>query len=66
MNNQKFENGFHRLSLLFDGADDMIQEYNLLLLYLQKNPPKNSENSLAWTEVKDLKPLLISQLSWFA
>ena len=60
MNNQKFENAFHRLYLLFDGADDMIQEYNLLLLYLQKNPPKNSENSLAWTEVKDLKPLLIS------
>lgn len=60
MNNQKFENAFHCLSLLFDGADDMIQEYNLLLLYLQKNPPKNPEKSLAWVEVKDLKPLLIS------
>lgn len=60
MDNDIFDKQFKKLRVLFDDADDMIQEYNLLLLYLKKNPPKNPEKSLAWTEVKDLKPLLIS------
>lgn len=50
------------VSSLFDGADDMIHEYNLLLVYLQKNPPKNPENSIAWQEVKDLKPFTIHSI----
>lgn len=60
MSNDNFNHAFQKLTNLFDGADDMIQEYNLLLLYLKKNPPENPDNCLAWQEVKDLKPLLIS------
>lgn len=60
MSNDMFNYAFQKLSCLFDGADDMVQEYNFLLIYLQKNPPKNPEKSSAWQEVKDLKPLLIN------
>lgn len=60
MTNNEFEHAFRRLSALFNSADDLIQEYNLLLLYMKKNPPKISEKSSAWQEVKDLKPLLIN------
>lgn len=66
MSNNEFENAFHHLCALFNGADDMIQEYNLLLLYMKKNPPKIPEKSSVWQEVKDLKPLLINQLIWSA
>lgn len=59
MNNSEFDCAFQKLSSLFDGADDMINEYNLLLIYLQQNPPKNRNDS-SWKEVKDLKPLLIN------
>lgn len=62
MSNDDFNHAFQKLSNLFSGADDMIQEYNLLLIYLKQNPPKDPEGSLAWQEVKDLKPLLINQL----
>ena len=62
MNNSLFNKQFQKLSSLFDGADDMIHEYNLLLVYLQKNPPKNPENSIAWQEVKDLQPFTIHSI----
>ena len=48
MNNAVFNKEFQKLSCLFDDADDAIREYNLLLVYLQKNPPKNPESSIAW------------------
>lgn len=60
MSDDTFNYAFQKLSSLFDGADDLIQEYNLLLIYLQKNPPEHFEQNSSWREVKDLKSLLIS------
>ncbi|MQB69902.1 MULTISPECIES: hypothetical protein [Limosilactobacillus] len=62
MNNAVFNKEFQKLSCLFDDADDAIREYNLLLVYLQKNPPKNPESSIAWQEVKDLQPFTIHSI----
>lgn len=62
MNNELFNKQFQKLSNLFDDADDAIREYNLLLVYLQKNPPKNPESSIAWQEVKDLQPFTIQSI----
>lgn len=60
MSNDAFNHAFQKLSTLFNDADDLIQEYNLLLIYLKQNPPENSGVNSAWQEVKDLEPLLIS------
>lgn len=63
MTNNEFENAFHHLCTLFDGADDLIHDYNLLLIYLQQNPPKDADSSPAWQEVKDLKPFMINAVN---
>lgn len=63
MSNHEFANAFRRLSALFAGADDLIHDYNLLLIYLQQNPPKDASSSPAWQEVKDLKPFMINAVN---
>ena len=60
MQDAKFEDGFNELQRIDDKIFKFYREFNLILKYLQDNPPADT-SMLQWNELKGLKPFPVNE-----